>query len=130
MTSALRTRDRFAAGFLLCVLAVGCVALFVGVPIGVLWGLAQITDSFIAHFVLGLLGIPLVIAALAPGLVWVNALYLRVTAPPPDADWEDDEFTDRPGGPLEPMLVVAFVLAILALCAWFFFLAENPVLTA
>jgi hypothetical protein len=126
-----RVRNRLATGFLLAVLAMGCVGLFVGVPVGVLWGLAQITDSFAAHFVGGLVGIPLAIVALAPILFWINGLYLRVTLAEVDEDgWDDEEASAfRPGGPLEPMLVAAFILALIALCVWFFLFAENPMLT-
>lgn len=133
--TALHGRDRAAAAFLLAVLAVGCLALFVGVPVGVLWGLSNLTDSLVTHFVLGLIGIPLLIALLSPALFWVNALYLRVTAAgepdEEDEDWDDGEHDRRLArGPLEPMLVAAFVVALVALIVWFFFFAENPVLTA
>jgi hypothetical protein len=29
-------------------------------------------------------------------------------------------------GPLEPMLIVSFLVALVALCVWFFVFAENP----
>jgi hypothetical protein len=127
-------RDRAAAAFLLAVLAIGCLALFIGVPIAVLWGLSNLTDSFVTHFVLGLIAIPVLIALLSPALFWVNGLYLRVTAtaePEDEEDWAEDEDRRRfARGPLEPMLVAAFVVALTALIVWFFFFAENPVLTA
>jgi hypothetical protein len=127
-----RIRVRLAAAFLLALMAVGCVGLFLGVPIAVLWGLAQLTDSFATHFVGGLLGIPLAIVLLSPALFWLNGLYLRVTLADADADdWDDDDASSfRPGGPLEPMLAGAFALALVALVIWFFFFAENPMLTA
>jgi hypothetical protein len=131
VTDTARTRDRLAAAFILAAMALGCVALFVGVPLGVLWGLSNVTNSLVVHFVLGLVAIPLVIVALSPGLFWVNGLYLRVTEPrePPEgyADWEEPP---PRRGPLEGMLVVAFAVAIVALAVWFLFFAENPVLTA
>ncbi len=132
MTASLRARDRLAAGFILAALGIGCLALFIAVPVGVLWGLSNLTDSFVVHFVLGLVGIPLAIAALSPALFWINGLYLRVTERHEPADheyWEDDR-RPRGRGPLESMLVVAFVVALVALVVWFFFFAENPVLTA
>jgi hypothetical protein len=133
VSGALRPRDRLAASFVLVVLALGCLALFIGVPIAVLWGASKLTGSLATHFVIGLLGIPLAIALLSPALFWLNGLYLRITsASLEENDWNEDE--DEPlfrvHGPLEPMLVVAFVIALVALCVWFFFFAENPVLTA
>jgi ABC-type dipeptide/oligopeptide/nickel transport system permease component len=131
MTATPTARDRAASAFLLGLMACGCVALFTAVPLGVLWGVAQLTDSFATHFVLGLVGIPLAIAALAPCLFWLNGLYLRVKlATMPDDEWDDDGPHERLGGPLEPMLVAAFVVAVVAICVWFFVFAENPVLTA
>jgi hypothetical protein len=128
----MRTPDRAAAVFVLVVMAAACVGLFVGVPIAVLWGLSKLTDSFATHFVGGLLGIPLAIALLSPALFWLNGLYLRITAAPPDQEeWDDlDEPLFRVHGPLEPMLVATFLIALVAITVWFFFFAENPVLTA
>jgi ABC-type proline/glycine betaine transport system permease subunit len=131
MTASMRTRDRAAAAFVLCVMGVGCLALFIGVPIAVLWSLSKLTDSFATHFVGGLLGIPLAIALLSPALFWLNGLYLRITSAHRDEkDWDDpDDPLFRVHGPLEPMLVATFVLALIAITVWFFFFAENPVLT-
>jgi hypothetical protein len=132
MTATLRTRDRFAAVFVLVVMATACLGLFVGVPIAVLWGLSQLTDSLATHFVLGILGIPLAIAMLSPALFWLNGLYLRITGAvaTDDEEWDDlDEPMFRVRGPLEPLLVVTFAIAVIAITVWFFFFAENPVLT-
>jgi hypothetical protein len=131
MTASLRTRDRVAAAFVLIVMAAGCVGLFIGVPAAVLWGLSKLTDSLATHFVGGLLGIPVAIALLSPVLFWLNGLYLRITMPQADRE-ELDDLDDplfRVHGPLEPMLVATFVIALIAITLWFFFLAENPVLT-
>jgi hypothetical protein len=131
MTALLRTRDRIAAAFVLVVMAAGCLGLFVGVPIAVLWGLSKLTDSFATHFVGGVLGIPLAIALLSPALFWLNGLYLRITAAHPDQEeWDDlDDPLFRVHGLLEPMLVATFLIALVAITVWFFFFAENPVLT-
>ena len=59
----------------------------------------------------------------------VDRLYLRVTGAyePAESEYEDDEEEPRiPRGPLEPMLVLSFVIAVIALVVWFFFFAENP----
>ena len=131
MTATFRARDRIAATFVLAIMALGCMGLFLGVPLAVLWGLSKLTDSFAAHFVGGLLGIPLAIALLSPVLFWLNGLYLRITTTHADEEeWDNlDDPLLRVRGPLEPMLVVAFALALVALIVWFFFFAENPVLT-
>ena len=131
-TGAARGRsagDRLAAVFVLVVLGLGCLVFFIGIPIGYLWALSKVTDSFATHVVAGLLGIPLAMALFAPALFWVNGLYLRITGAyeaEEDEDWDEPRFRTR--GPLEPMLVASFAVAIIALCIWFFFFAKNPAL--
>jgi hypothetical protein len=120
---------RRAAGFLvLCVLLVACVVFWVGVPLAFLWGLGKATDDGATHFVVGLLGAPLLMAAFSPVLFWLNNLYLRVTGVLDrlDEDEEEADWQRRVRGPLEPILVVALMIAIVALCVWFFAFAENP----
>ena len=120
---------RRAVGFLvLCVLLVACVIFWVGVPLAVLWGLGKATDNGTTHLVAGLLGAPLAMAAFSPILFWLNNLYLRVTGVL-DRVAEDEEeagWQRRVQGPLEPILMVALAIAIVALCVWFFGFAENP----
>lgn len=126
-----RGADRAAATFLLVVLALGCLTFFIGIPVAFLWTLSKLTDSFATHFVGGLVGIPIAMALFSPALFWVNGLYLRVTAArSDDEDWDelDDEPRFRARGPLEPMLVASFMVALIALVVWFFFFAENPAL--
>jgi hypothetical protein len=67
-------------------------------------------------------------ALFTPALFWLNNLYLRVTGvferiaeDELDAGWQR-----RLRGPLEPMLIVSLVVALVALTIWFFFLAEEP----
>ncbi len=125
-----RPVDRMAAGFLLVVLGLACLLFVIGIPVAVLWGLSHVTDSFAAHFIGGLLGAPAAMVLCSPALFWINGLYLRVTVAPTEDQWDelDDEPQFRPGGPLEPMLAVSVVAALIALTVWFFFFAENPLL--
>ena len=121
--------DRLAAGLLLVVLALGCMALFIGIPVAALWGLSKITDSFLAHFLGGLVGIPLAMILFASALFRVNGLYLRMTVDFSDDDeWDDLDGrpTLRRRGPLEPLLVASFAVALVAFVIWFLFFAENP----
>jgi flagellar biosynthesis protein FliQ len=120
--------DRIAGAFVLAVLAVACLVFWVGIPVGVLWALSKATDDATTHFVSGLLGVPLVMALFSPFLFWLNNLYLRVTGVL-DRLAEDEEeagWQRRVRGPLEPMLFLSLAVAIVALCIWFFFVAENP----
>jgi hypothetical protein len=127
MTARADMRERIAGAFVLAVLGLACVGWWIGVPAVTLWGLSQATDDFATHFVGGLVGVPLLMAATAPILIWLNALYLRVTGAVAraEADEEETGWRRQLRGPLEPMLFVSLVVAFLALTIWFFFIAET-----
>lgn len=123
-----RTRDRLAGAFVVVIMVLACLAFWIGIPVGGLWALSKATDSFAAHFVIGLIGVPVAMALFSPVLFWLNGLYLRVTGviAALEAEQEETGWHRRVRGPLEPMLVVSFVVALVALTIWFFFVAENP----
>src|SRR3954451_11814782 len=95
-----RSVDRVAAAFLLILLAVGSLVLWIGIPVAGLWGFSKVADSTTAHFLLSLFLIPLGMALFAPGLFWLNGLYLRVTGVIGQEDEEEDR-ERRIRGPLE-----------------------------
>lgn len=120
--------DRLAAAFLLILLTVGSAALWIAIPLGCLWVSSMLTDSFGYHFVIAL---PMTLSAMviwALFLAWLNRLYLRVTGVlARAAEYEDEEgWTRRLRGPLEPLLATWFLIAIAGLIVWFFLFAENP----
>jgi hypothetical protein len=121
-------RERLAGAFVLAVLGVACLAFWIGIPLGILWALGELTDSAPTHVVGGLLGIPVAMAAFSPVLFWLNGLYLRVTGVLARLAEDEDEagWRRRVRGPLEPMLMASFLVAIVALFVWFFVFAENP----
>jgi len=115
--------DRLAAAFILTVLAVGCFALWLGVPAGAMWLASKLTDSFGWHMPVTLALVIPGMLTLATGLAWVNRLYLRVTGGRIVVSRGNEV---RRRGPLEPMLIATLALAFCALAAWFFLFAENP----
>jgi hypothetical protein len=115
--------DRAAAGFILVLLGVGSLLLWVGIPYGLLWFFGRVTDSWNGHFLMSVLLIPIAMALFAPALFWLNGLYLRVTHVLSDDD-EDPERRLR--GPLEMFLYVGMLMAVVAVCVWFFGYAHNP----
>jgi hypothetical protein len=120
-----RIRYWAAAATILLVLLGGAFFFWLGIPLLILWGLGKATISSAHHFVLGLIAVPLGMAAFAPVLLWLNRLYLRVTAALPIADTP----TARRGGrrgPLEPMLLLTLFVGFGAMLVWFFFFAHNP----
>jgi hypothetical protein len=121
-------RERIYGAFVLAVLAIACVAWWVGLPVATLWALSKATDDFATHFVGGLLGVPLMMVLFSPILFWLNGLYLRVTGIIARLEAEEEEtgWHRRVRGPLEPMMAISFVVAAVALAIWFFVFAENP----
>lgn len=114
-----------ASALLLCLMAVGSFALWIGVPAGCLWLSSKLANSLAGHFVIGL---PMTVTAMIAwgwGLFWLNRLYLRV-----NGFFDEPEDPDEPPrplrGPIEPILAVSFAIALISLFFWFFLLAENP----
>ncbi len=118
-----RFRDRVSAWFVLVLMAAGCLALWIALPLGAMWVAGELTDSFGLHMPLAMVLAVTAMLAVGAGLGWLNELYLRITF----RGSEDDEV--RRSGPLEPMLIASLTLAALAFVAWFLLLAENPALT-
>ena len=130
-----RPADRAAAAFVLVLLAVGSLALWTAIPLGTAWAVSQITDTSSAHFLGTLIAIPTAMAIFTPALFWLNGLYLRIRAAGGDPvddeweeDWDDEEEAVPVRGPLEPLLLASFGLALVAIIVWFFGFAENPLL--
>jgi hypothetical protein len=120
--------QRLAGAFVLAVMLGACAFFWVGIPVGGLYLLGQALDSATAHFVAGLIGVPVAMALFTPALFWLNGLYLRVTGVLARIEADEEEFgwSRRVSGPLEPMLFACFVIAIVALMVWFFAFAHNP----
>jgi hypothetical protein len=129
-----QARDRAAAAFVLAVLVLGTLTLCIGIPVGGAWAIGELTDSQTGHYLGVLLGVPFAMAMFTPVLFWLNRLYLRITEASHDGggeetwDAEGDEPRLIPRGPLEPLLMISFAIALVAFIVWFFFFAENPVL--
>jgi hypothetical protein len=121
-------RERLAGAFVLVVLGVACLAFWIGIPLGILWALGELTDSGPTHFVGGLIGVPVAMGLFSPVLFWLNGLYLRVTGVLARLAEDEDEsgWHRRVRGPLEPLLIVSFLVALVALFVWFFVFAEDP----
>jgi hypothetical protein len=112
-----------AAWFLLLLLAAGSFGLWIGVPVLSLLLASEVTDSSGLH-------LPIALAFMIPGmfaagllLSWLNLLYLRVTG---GEIVGTGAFRARRKGPLEPLMVISFVIAVVSLFVWFFAFAENP----
>jgi hypothetical protein len=116
--------SRVGAAFVFALLAVGSLALWIGVPVGGMWLAGELTDSFAWHMPLAMALVVAGMIALAAFLTWLDDLYLRLTGG--RARRGPDGRPVRRRGPLETLLAVALVMAVVAFAGWFFFLAENP----
>ncbi len=117
------------AAFLWILLALGSVAMWVGVPAGWLYVAGKITSDPAQHIILSVIGVPLAIIIWARGLFWLNRLHMRVTMPRLMREIEEADEDEEPRvirGPLEPLLVGSLAVAIGVMVVWFFFFAERP----
>src|SRR4051794_2163087 len=119
----MRAVDRAVAACLLVLMAIGCFALWLAVPAAVLLMLSRATDSATLHLTLGLLLVPLAMIVFAQLLLWMNRLYLQVTGVLARLDSGDDEPL-RLRGPLEPMLLASFVIAVIAFLCFAIFIGD------
>jgi hypothetical protein len=112
--------ERLVGTVLLLLMVVGSFALWIGVPAAVLWGLGEIVENRTEHLLLGLLAVPVGIVLLETLLAQLNTIYLRVIGFELDAD-EEDEWVPRLRGPLDRILGVSAVIALIAFLVWMFF---------
>jgi L-lactate permease len=117
-------RARFEAPFLFVVIAVGCQIACLVVPTVVLWGLAQAFSSVVAILFLGLVAIPAAVIALIWLLGLVDRRYLEVKYGRRRLK-EDAEDGWRPAGPLESILPVSVVIAMIGLVIWLVVFASH-----
>lgn len=118
--------------FVLALLTAGCFLLWIGVPVGVMWAAGEVTSSAAEHYLIALPAVIVGMVVWGRGLFWLNRLYVRIQLGS-DAvrRHADDEHEEDLGprwirGPLEPLLILTLVLALIALFIWFFTIAENP----
>jgi len=112
---------RALGALLLLAMVIGAFGLWIGVPAAVLWGLGKLIGNATEHLILGLLAVPLAMVLFGLLLASLNAAYLRVIgAPSPDSDGED-EWRPRLRGPLDRIVGVSAVIALIAFLVWMFF---------
>jgi hypothetical protein len=112
--------DRGLAALVLIVMALGALALWIGVPVAILWGLGQLITDRTEHLILGLLAVPLGMALFGIVLAILNTAYLRLSGAN-TSDLDEDEWAPRLRGPLDRMIGVSAVIALLVFLAWMFF---------
>jgi hypothetical protein len=119
-----KVADRLVSAFLIVLMTIGAFALWIVVPAGSLKLLIPLSNSTVYHLIVGLVAVPAAMLVFGIGLLWLNALYLRV-----NGLVRIDEETKAPvrmRGPLEPLILWSLLIALVALFVWFFVFAEHP----
>jgi hypothetical protein len=114
-TGTKRSGGGLEAGALAVLIVLGCQALWLGVPIGVLWLLTRISGDAAVILITGLIVMPVALAGVAWMLARANRRYLRLVG-------------DRGGwrrGPLEVALPASITIGILTALIWFVFFANH-----
>jgi hypothetical protein len=125
----LNALDRGLSALLLLLMVIGGFALWIGVPSAVLWGLGQLVDSRTEHLILGLLAVPTGMVLFGALLVGLNTAFLRVNGYAARSGGEEDEWVPRLRGPLDRILGLCAIAALLAFLAWMIFgdISTGPV---
>ncbi len=116
--------ERVATALLLGVMVVGGFVLWIGIPLAVLWAAGKAANSISEHYLIALLAVPSAMLVFAFLLVWVNTLYLRVSGLKAPEDEED--FRPRLRGPLDRILAVCAVFALILVLGWVLFGGQHP----
>jgi hypothetical protein len=113
--------DRALAALLLLLMVIGAFVLWVGVPAGVLWTLGKLISNRTEHLILGLLAVPSAMVVFGLLLAGLNAAYLRVVGASSPESGEEDEWRPRLRGPLDRIVAVSAIIALLAFLGWMLF---------
>ena len=125
--SAPPARARLAAGGLVAVMALGSLAMWTAVPLGVLWGAAAIAQTAVAIYLIAIAGCPLAMILCGWGLYRINGLYLSLTG---RLDAEPDGESDgRQVMLLEALVIGSAIIAAITLVVWLLFFAGSPTST-
>ena len=112
--------NRGLAALLLLLMAIGALVLWVGVPAAILWALGKLISDRTEHLILGLLAVPLGMVLFGIVLARLNVAYLRVSGANLSNPGEE-EWAPRLRGPLDRIVGVSAVIALLAFLAWMIF---------
>ena len=131
-----RFGTRLAAIALIALMAVGSVALWLGVPFAWIYGASQVVETSqptMGAYVAVLVGIPVSMILVGKLLAKLNRVYGQVTHTTPEvrvrAPWHrsmrDSRDSGQPRTVLDVVMVVSVLLALLCFGVWFFLFAEG-----
>ena len=131
-----RFGTRLAAVALIALMAVGSVALWLGVPFAWIYGASQVVETSqptMGAYVAVLVGIPITMIVVGKLLAKLNRIYGQVTHTTPEvrvrAPWHrslrDGRDTGQPRTVLDVVMVVSVLVALACFGVWFFLFAEG-----
>jgi hypothetical protein len=109
-------RMRLAEGILVAALALGSLAMWLGIPVGWLWLLSRTSTRYLTIYGVALVACPPTMAAWGWCLHRINRLYLKLRETPGYRST-----LARPEKVLEVFMTVSVVLAVATLIAWAIF---------
>jgi hypothetical protein len=113
--------QRGLGALLLLFLVIGAFALWIGVPVAVLWALGKLSSDPTEHLVLGLIAVPLGMVLFGLLLAFVNTAYLRISGVPFPTSDDESEWTPRLRGPLDRIIAISAVICLIAFLGWLLF---------
>jgi hypothetical protein len=128
---------RLAPVALIAAMALGSVAMWIGLPLGWLWLASRVqagsSDPRMAAYLLVVAGLPASMVAIGKLLAALDRRYARVTHAPADErvrrPWlrsmRGERRVERRGTVLDVVMVLSVVTAATALAIWFFFFAGS-----
>jgi hypothetical protein len=114
-----------AATLVLLLMMIGGFILWLGVPAAILWALGQIAESKAQHYLYALLAIPSGMLLFALLLIRINWLYLRLSRVGAEREGDQEE-RPRLRGPLDRILGVCSVIALVAVLGYLLFGGQHP----
>lgn len=112
---------RLFGTLLLTMMVIGAFALWVGVPLAVLWALSKVSDDATQHLILGLIAVLLGMVLFGLVLAVLNTAYLRVSGVSLATSDDESEWRPRLRGPLDRIIEISAVACLVAFLGWLLF---------
>ena len=127
-------------GLLIVVMALGSVAMWIALPVGLVWIASQLTDSTqpsMGPYMVVLFGLPLGMALIGKGLGKLDRMYAAAGGEVPQRyrpGWtrsmRGERESTRTWSILDRVMLVSVILCFIAMGIWFFFFAGSSLPTA
>jgi hypothetical protein len=127
------------AVMLVALMALGSVAMWIGVPLGLVYVASKLADTpnpSMGPYLVVILGLPIGMAVVGKGLGALNRAHIRLTGAEVDEyrpGWtrsmRGERQVDRRGGVLDKVMIVSVEVAAVVFAIWFFGFAGSSMPT-